>query len=234
MGKIIRQFLRKVNRKFPSTEHSKTHSNIKTKLSLFISIIGLLCLVIGSSFALLQDNKEGTTKQVINAGKVKLELTESKEGVVLDDLIDMTDDEGFKQNTFYSFSISNIGDTTAEYNLLLVQDETKTNTLDEKYIKVGLEVNGEAKILNLKDANNIIHSTVISKDEDIEYKLRIWLDPDVIREETLEENSALSLKLKVDATQYLGDSNKQNTFYNIMKEQVQTMNISYKLSLIHI
>ncbi len=203
--------------------------NMKVKLSLIISMVGLLCLVVGSSYAILQDSKEGETKQIINVGKVKLKLTESKSGLNLDNLTDMTDEEGFSQNEYYSFSVSNIGDAPAEYDLLLIKDETKTNTLDEKYIKIGLIVNGERiKVVNLKDVNNIIHSTIIDKDEDINYTLRIWLDPDSLSDGEVEADSTINLKLKVDAVQYLGDVNKASTLYNAMKEQVQTKAISYQ------
>ena len=203
--------------------------NMKVKLSLIISMVGLLCLVVGSSYAILQDSKEGETKQIINVGKVKLKLTESKNGLNLDNLTDMTDEEGFSQNEYYSFSVSNIGDAPAEYDLLLIKDETKTNTLDERYIKIGLIVNGERiKVVNLKDVNNIIHSTIIDKDEDINYTLRIWLDPDSLSDGEVEADSTINLKLKVDAVQYLGDVSNKNTFYNIMKSQVQTKAISYQ------
>lgn len=197
--------------------------NIRIKLSIFISIVGLLCLIIGSSYAILENNIESENKQVINVGKVKLELIESKGGMNIESLIDMTDEEGFNQENFYSFHIFNVGDTPAEYDLLLVSesDSTTENVLDEDYIKVGLEINGEkTEILNLGEVNNIIHSTVINKSEDISYTLRVWLDPDTIGDNSLVDYT-VSLKLKVNATQYMGDVGEQNTFYNIMKSEVQ-------------
>ncbi len=201
----------------------------KLKLSLFISIIGVLFLVVGSSYAILQDSKISESNQVINVGNVKLELNETNNGIEYNDLTDMTDDEGIKQDNYYSFSIKNTGDTTSEYNVFLIKDETKTNSIDEKYIKVGLEINEtDYKIMNLKEVNNLIHNDILKPSEENKYKLWVWLDEEEIKKDPIDENSTLNLKLKVEATQYLDETANTKILYNTISDSVKTSNISYQ------
>ena len=197
--------------------------NMKVKLSLIISIIGLLCLVGGTSYALLQDNKAGT-KQIINVGKVKLTLTESANGITLTDLTDMTDEEGFSQSTSYSFTVKNDGDAPTKYDLKLIKDTTKTNTLDEKFLKIGLYYNGtKLDAVNLAEVSNIINSGVVIEEGVTDsYVLRIWIDPDSITDSTIESGATISLKLQVDAEQLFGYD-----LYSTIANQVKTTSVSY-------
>ena len=111
--------------------------NKKITLSLLLSIIGLLFLVVGSSFALFQNSETSTKNQIISTGATKIKLTEAKEGLTINNLKSLSDIQGLGQTTYYDFTISNIGDTDAELEVLLVEEEQLENALDISVIKVG-------------------------------------------------------------------------------------------------
>ncbi len=183
--------------------------NYKVKISLYISIIGLLFLVVGSSFALLQDSQTSSKNQIIQTGAVKLRMTENKQGIVFDNLQSLSDLEGMDLEEYYDFEIANIGDANAEYTISLVDDSTVASSLDISFLRIGLEMdNGDIKTFNLQEANRVIDEGVIRKGEILSYKLRIWIDEDAVNssDTMISENDNISLKLKVDAVQFVGEA----------------------------
>ena len=178
-------------------------------ISLSVIVIGLIALISGTSYAILSGSSQSTHEQIIRAGSVELRLTENYENIDKG-MYALPDEDGLLQEEFYEFTISNIGSTSAKYDLKLLNNETEANKLSDEYIKVGLEVNGkEMGPMSLNKVGNVIDSEVINKSEVIRYKLRLWLD--VSKEDELvglSDKDAL-LNLKVDAKQ---SEEKQYTF----------------------
>ena len=183
----------------------KFNSNKKKYIvSLVVVLVLMLSLIGGTSYAILKGNVNDKNEQVIKTGSVELKLTEYYDDISKKITV-MSDDDGLLQDDVYSFNIKNTGDSVAKYDLKLVNDVPSSYTgkvLDTKYIKVGLEINGdEYGPMSLDKVKNVIDSDVIYKREMLNYKLRIWLDKSKEKEiENLEDYKAF-LKLKVEAVQ---------------------------------
>ena len=183
----------------------KFNSNKKKYIvSLVVVLVFMLSLIGGTSYAILKGNVNDKNEQVIKTGSVELKLTEYYDDISKKITV-MSDDDGLLQDDFYSFNIKNTGDSVAKYDLKLVNDVPSSYTgkvLDTKYIKVGLEINGdEYGPMSLDKVKNVIDSDVIYKREMLNYKLRIWLDKSKEKEiENLEDYKAF-LKLEVEAVQ---------------------------------
>ena len=173
-------------------------------ISLSIVLIGILSLITGTSFALLKGNNQDTNEQIIKTGSIELKLTENYETINKKVSI-MGDEEGLLQEDIYEFKIENTGSYPAKYDLKLLNEVPSTYTgkvLDTKYIKVGLEINGEEYgPMSLEKVKNIIDSDVIYKNEVLNYKLRIWLDKSKEEEISKLEDYKAFLKLRIEAEQ---------------------------------
>ncbi len=173
---------------------------IKYITSLIITVVGLLSLIVGTSYAILKGETDSKNEQVIKAGSVELELSEYYES--MNKGIEVKEDKDGLLGEPYKFSIKNIGSEVAKYDVKLVNEETTENKILDKYIKIGLEVNGEEMgPMNIGDVKNIIDSNIINEKEIINYSLRIWLDKE--HEEEIEqiEDAKAILKIQVEAKQ---------------------------------
>ena len=178
--------------------------NKKYIISLSIALIGIVSLLGGTSYAILKGTTNDTNEQIIKTGSVELKLTENYESINKKVTI-MGDEEGLLQEETYDFNIKNIGDSPAKYDLKLINEVPSTYTgkvLDTKYIKVGLDINGEEYgPMSLEKVKNILDSDVIYKNEILNYKLKIWLDKSKEDEISKLEDYKAFLKLKIDAEQ---------------------------------
>ena len=177
------------------------------KISIILTLIGVVSLVTGITFAIYENTINAGKSQVIKTGIVNFTLTESTNGLVLDNLQELTDYEGMAQETFYEFTIKNTGNTITDYEISLVDKPNSSYTgtiLNEKYIKVGLlKNNSEEIIVNLKEVNRLIDKVTLDVDKSANYKLRLWLD---LKDITDEEKEALVgqkifLALKINGIQ---------------------------------
>ena len=150
------------------------------KISIILTLIGVVSLVTGITFAIYENTINAGKSQVIKTGIVNFTLTESTNGLVLNNLQELTDYEGMAQEEYYEFTIKNTGDTKTDYEISLVDKPNSSYTgtiLNEKYIKVGLlKNNSEEIIVNLKEVNRLIDKVTLDVDKSVNYKLRLWLD----------------------------------------------------------
>ena len=178
--------------------------NKKYIISLLIALFGIVSLLGGTSYAVLKGTNSDSNEQIIKTGSVELKLTENFDDINKKISI-MNDEEGLLQEETYNFNIKNIGDSPAKYDLKLINEVPSSYTgkvLDTKYIKVGLEINGEEYgPMSLEKVKNIIDSDIIYKNELINYKLRIWLDKSKEEEISKLEDYKAFLKLKIEAEQ---------------------------------
>ena len=172
--------------------------------SVFIVILGLVLMFAGASYAILSGNVSSENEHIIKAGSVWLKLTEDYDSISKK-LSIQEDSEGLLQEDYYTFNISNIGSSPAQFSISLINDVPEDytgNVLDTKYVKVGLEVNEkEYGPFTLEKVNNIIDSDIIYKKELVNYKLRLWLDKSKEEEINNFEDYKIFLKLKVNAEQ---------------------------------
>ncbi len=177
------------------------------KISIILTLIGVVSLVTGITFAIYENTINAGKSQVIKTGIVNFTLTESTNGLVLNNLQELTDYEGMAQETFYEFTIKNTGNTITDYEISLVDKPNSSYTgtiLDEKYIKVGLLKNNSKEIIvNLKDVNRLIDKVTLDVEDTVNYKLRLWLDFGNLEDEAKEAlvGQKIFLALKINGIQ---------------------------------
>ena len=177
------------------------------KISIILTLIGVAALVTGITFAIYENTINAGKSQVIKTGVVNFTLTESTNGLVLDNLQELTDYEGMAQETFYEFTIKNTGNTITDYEISLVDKPNSSYTgtiLNEKYIKVGLLKNNSKEIIvNLKDVNRLIDKVTLDVEDTVNYKLRLWLDFGNLEDEAKEAlvGQKIFLALKINGIQ---------------------------------
>ena len=181
--------------------------NMKRKIAMLLTLLGVTSIVIGTTFAIYENTINTNKNHIIKTGVVNFTLTESTNGLVLNNLQELTDYEGMAQEEYYEFTIKNTGDTKTDYEISLVDKPNSSYTgtiLNEKYIKVGLlKNNSEEIIVNLKEVNRLIDKVTLDVDKSVNYKLRLWLD---LKDITDEEKEALVgqkifLALKINGIQ---------------------------------
>ena len=181
--------------------------NMKRKIAVLLTLLGVTSIVIGTTFAIYENTINTNKNHIIKTGVVNFTLTESTNGIVLNNLQELTDYEGMAQEEYYEFTIKNTGDTITDYEISLVDKPNSSYTgtiLNEKYIKVGLlKNNSEEIIVNLKEVNRLIDKVTLDVDKSANYKLRLWLD---LKDITDEEKEALVgqkifLALKINGIQ---------------------------------
>ena len=177
------------------------------KISIILTLIGVVSLVTGITFAIYENTINAGKSQVIKTGIVNFTLTESTNGLVLDNLQELTDYEGRAQETFYEFTIKNTGNTITDYEISLVDKPNSSYTgtiLDDKYVKAGLLKNNSKEIIvNLKEVNRLIDKVTLDVDESVNYKLRLWLDFGNLEDEAKEAlvGQKIFLALKINGIQ---------------------------------
>ena len=191
--------------------------NKKRKIAMLLTLLGVTSIVIGTTFAIYENTINTNKNHIIKTGVVNFTLTESTNGIVLDNLQELTDYEGMAQETFYEFTIKNTGNTITDYEISLVDKPNSSYTgtiLNEKYIKVGvLKNNSEEIIVNLKEVNKLIDKVTLDVDKSVNYKLRLWLD---LKDITDEEKEALVgqkifLVLKINGIQNVNTIESMDT-----------------------
>ena len=181
--------------------------NMKRKIAMLLTLLGVTSIVIGTTFAIYENTINTNKNHIIKTGVVNFTLTESTNGLVLDNLQELTDYEGMAQETFYEFTIKNTGNTITDYEISLVDKPNSSYTgtiLNEKYIKVGLlKNNSEEIIVNLKEVNRLIDKVTLDVDKSANYKLRLWLDFGDLEDEAKEAlvGQKIFLALKINGIQ---------------------------------
>ncbi len=218
--------------------------SLKIKIAIILTLIGVSSIIIGTTFAIYENTINAGKSQVIKTGVVNFTLTESTNGLVLDNLQELVDYDGMAQEEYYEFTITNTGSTITDYEILLV-DKTSTSytgtILDDKYVKAGLlKNNSEEIIVNLEEVNRLIDKVTLDVDKSVNYKLRLWLDLKDITDEAKEAlvGQKIFLALKINGIQNMENitiatdklialtNNKDNSgLYTITHEADRTLQI---------
>ena len=191
--------------------------NMKRKIAMLLTLLGVTSIVIGTTFAIYENTINTNKNHIIKTGVVNFTLTESTNGLVLDNLQELTDYEGMAQEEYYEFTIKNTGDTITDYEISLVDKPNSSYTgtiLNEKYIKVGvLKNNSEEIIVNLKEVNRLIDKVTLDVDKSVNYKLRLWLDLKDITDEAKEAlvGQKIFLVLKINGIQNVNTIESMDT-----------------------
>ena len=191
--------------------------NKKRKIAMLLTLLGVTSIVIGTTFAIYENTINTNKNHIIKTGVVNFTLTESTNGLVLNNLQELTDYEGMAQEEYYEFTIKNTGDTITDYEISLVDKPNSSYTgtiLNEKYIKVGLLKNNSKEIIvNLKEVNRLIDKVTLDVDKSVNYKLRLWLDLKDITDEAKEAlvGQKIFLVLKINGIQNVNTIESMDT-----------------------
>ena len=185
--------------------------NVK-RLLISLIVMGFFLLgtiSVGTSYALLTDEVKDNNTQSFSVGNVSLKLTEDfKED--FNNLSILSDKEGLISEYLYKFNVKNTGTDSSLYSLFL-KDESSSNSkvLDNKYIKVAIDVNGEKRgPFNLSEINNtLIKDEKIDAREIISFKMQMWFDEKYKNEISNNIDSSHFYRLKLTATQDIQNDN---------------------------
>ncbi len=156
---------------------------MKKKTIMIIGIIVVLVMGMGVSFAYWMMNVNQKDKNRITSECFKLTM-EGTEGISLEKAYPITNEEGESLDP-YTFTIENICETTAAYQVNLEQMETEKD-ISGKYIKVELD-NKEPKNYDKYDETEItlkengkearkLTTGILRPSEKVSYSIRLWMD----------------------------------------------------------
>ena len=170
----------------------------KRKL-LILTILLVVILASGVSYAYYLFGISQENENIVSSSCFKLTYKD-KDDIKLDNAIPV--EESYAINEMpYEFTVKNVCNTATSYQVNL--ETLNSSTLDTIYIRSKLDednsyILGELGNVttfvnnNVKESRKLINGTLL-KDEEITFKLRVWLD----KETTLEEANAKSWSGKV-------------------------------------
>ena len=151
----------------------------KTIIILSISILTVLIIFVGSSYALFSKTQSALNKNEYQTGVLQIEY--SSDSTLTINPIPMTDANG-EALTPYIFTITNTGTLDYQYDLKLLTDSTyvashgcANNQTPAQYIKVKLN-DGTITTLSSLTNGTIITGETIAAGASKTYNLRMWLD----------------------------------------------------------
>ena len=152
----------------------------KTILILSISIVSVLLIFLGSSYAMFAKTEQALKNNEYTTGI--LQITYNDTGSLDIGKLPLSDTDG-KKTTPYTFTIKNTGNIDYQFDLKLVTDTTYVNThgcannqIPSNYIKVMLGDNGTPVLLSSLTNSIIAKKQIIAAGETRTYNLRLWLD----------------------------------------------------------
>ncbi len=153
------------------------------KYLLFFAIFATLILLVSSSYAWYTINLDSDKTNTIRVGDLKVGLTGNNESLTLTSAVPTSDNKGLS-STPYKFSISNTGNLSSTYLVILKDlDLTDGQTrLEDSYIKYELIKDGISSGVNLlssldkNDSGRILATGTIDTNEVINFELKIWID----------------------------------------------------------
>ncbi len=189
--------------------------NKKKKYTIIsLSIIGLILLVIGISYALWIITKEQTGENVVNSACLSIDIESESDDISLLKTYPILDSEGEKLKP-YKFSVHNKCSDIATYqiNLESLSKVLEANRLNPNYIKVKLNEVGEdgiekvlgetsptdTTIANTYEAHKLM-SGYLEGNETKNFELRLWVDEKVTVENADSMNKEFKSKITVTST----------------------------------
>ena len=147
---------------------------MKKRILLIISIFVVVLILFSSSYALLFKSNQ-TDKQEYTTGMLEITSETLSGSVTLNNPLPMSDSDG-ENTTPYVFRITNTGNLTYKFNIMLLSTTTD-NQISSNYIK--LKVNNESiTTLNSLTDGIILSNITLKPTEYIDVTLRVWLSED--------------------------------------------------------
>ncbi len=176
----------------------------KRIIPIIISIIAVILIVIGASYAWFTLTIEATKTNTLRVGNLALTLEdESSVGINQENAIPMLDEDG-EMTDPYHFTLKNEGSMASEYTIYLDDDtlDGGEERIANSKVKYQLDKNGEkttALLSTIEDNNTrILDSGKINGGSTNTYDLRLWLDENVTSEAS---GQVFKGKVRIEAVQ---------------------------------
>ena len=143
----------------------------KKLIVLISSIIVSIIILISSTYALLFKTNV-TEEQSYKTGVLEITSTSVNNSVTLTNSLPTTDEDG-AVSTPYSFKITNTGNLSYKFDVMLLSTTTD-NQIDAQYIKVKVDNETTVTLNNLTDGK-IKTNVTLKPGKDITISLRVWL-----------------------------------------------------------
>ena len=164
---------------------------MKRVCSALVGVIGLLCIVVGTSYALFSSSFKGTKVNKIKSSCLMVKMSDEGPLSIMNAL-PVTDDEALMGNS-YAFSIANT--CTAEANYTVTLNVMKGSNLDN-ISKTKVALDGDLTVPPIMESNleetylldtkikNVektykLATDIISPGESRHFRLYSWIDYDV-------------------------------------------------------
>ena len=200
--------------------------NKKTVITV-TSIVAVLLVIIGVTYAYWLVTKTQTNQNVISSGCLDISLTGEKNDIELTEQFPLSDEDGMKL-TPYEFTVTNNCTTSVDYQVNLESIGDSTNAIKAGAIKVALDNNirllatggtEETTISGAYESNKLVSGTLPGSSEETEedavtYELRIWIDANA---PISEQNKTFQSKISVTVGQGVFNPYKNGTLaYSIL------------------
>ena len=189
----------------------RTLKENKKKVAI-VSLVVLLIIIIGISYAWLRTIIYGDKDVQITVGSIDLVLNEKSDGIQLVNVIPTYDDDG-KNGTPYQFSLENKSNIALYYTLSLTDDEEalascqttdgqSCELLDPRDVRYELKMNGRTFTGSLSDSSIISYGIIDAHEKIEDCELKVWLNINATNEAM---GKVYLGQLKVFATQQVDD-----------------------------
>ena len=191
----------------------KKYSLDNKKFLIFVSLMFLVVFIVvsGASYAFFTTSVKGK-EFAIYTGNLKVDYSKKTDTISIDNLYPMTDTEGLKQMS-HEFTVTNKGNIDARYQIRLELDDTKSDMVDIRYIKMSYQVNGGeySEPVLLSDLNSSLVFTkniIVKPNESNTYGIKLWIDLSASNDIQGKEFKA---RVVVDSIQNVDDSYQVDT-----------------------
>ena len=151
-------------------------------LVTLFSILGVTIISLGSAYAVFTSVSKSADYNVIKVGTLNIDFgSDSSNTINLTGQYPMSDEEGLKL-TPYTFTITNTGTLTADYEVFIQDDQDMINhdncsgnQLNKDYIRYKLDTGTPANLSSIAGSNYKIATGSLEAGESTTYTLYVWI-----------------------------------------------------------
>ncbi len=154
----------------------------KQKRILIVSVFAVLFLFVGSSYALLTNFDKTDEVVTITTGNLNMSINNTADLINLEGEFPTSDEDALESNSnIISLTLTNSGTIDImKYDVKLVNDESKTSTLNHDHIKYAIKDGATFQTPKILSSNNDIIYTGynLGVGEGKTIYLKVWIDED--------------------------------------------------------
>ncbi len=192
------------------------------KIVIVTSIVMLLVLIAGVSYAIWSRSFTQTGTNLSKYDCFDIAFSEQKEGITLENGYPITDEEGLKTES-YDLTIKNTCKILANYEVVL--NKLNTSTLNDTNVKIAVDSDisllSDLKTINTNLTNategKVLTTGILASGQSKTIKVQSWMDENT----TKADGASKSFSYKVTAEATTGVSSK-SLVANIVKNELKT------------